>query len=366
MSKEPATQAKEAITATATASTNATATARPRTVLPKPLPVPKPLSDGAAGPGFAALNALTAGLDVARTDGEAALARIEHLLEAIAEEDVIPRVNVNVRNTAIGALGVLSRILAIRPDAERYAPNHDLIYLDNLEDILLAMLQADMALQMSAEDRKELATKAEPLFAKRDEYASLAYGFAKFRIIDMSQLEAVGKEAGYKALARDLEILVAAFRQAWPRIGSSLPFTQQELAQLSRDATALNVAIGIKEQNPTLPREANLLRRRVLTLFRLAEDDLRRLASGLYGEDAVDSIIPRFSNSPKGSRPKGEPGVEAEDSSTENLTSAPSSPSAAQTSSSALRPSGFIINNPENLPITPPFIEEDDAQKESA
>jgi hypothetical protein len=67
MSKEPATQAKESSNATTTTTTNAHATARPRTVLPKALPVPKPPSDGAAGPGFAALNALTAGLDVERS-----------------------------------------------------------------------------------------------------------------------------------------------------------------------------------------------------------------------------------------------------------------------------------------------------------
>lgn len=349
-------------------STATDAAARPLVALPKPLPVPKPLSDGAVGPAFAALRALTAGLDVERTDGEAALARIEPLLDAIAEEDVMARVNVSVRNTAIAALGVLPRILAIRPDAVRFVPNHSLIFLDNLEDILLAMLQADMALQMTAEDKTELATKAEPLFAKRDEYASLAYGFAKFRTIDLSQLEVVGKEGGYKALARDIEILVTAFRQAWPKVGSGLPFTQQDLAQLSRDATALNIAIGAKEQNPALPKEANLLRRRVLTLFRLAEADLRRLAIGLYGEDAVDSIIPTFSNSPKGSRNKGEQGGQAEDSNAEDFasdpTTAPSSPSAQLPL--AQRPSGFVINNPENLPITSPFIEEDDVKKESA
>lgn len=349
----------------ATAASAANVTTRPRLVLPKPLPIPKPLSEGTAGPAFAALRALSAGVDVERTDGEAALDRIEPLLEAIDEEDVIPRVNVSVRNTAIAALGVLPRILAMRPDAVRHAPHHSLLYLDSLEDILLAMLQADTALQMTAEDKKELALRAEPLFAKRDEYASLAYGFAKFRTIDMSQLEVVGKEGGYKALARDLEILVAAFRQAWPKIGSGLPFTQQELAQLSRDATALNVAIGAKEQNPTLPKEANVLRRRVLTLFRLAEADLRRLAIALYGEDAVDSIFPTFSNSPKGSRGRGDQsgagdeGSDAQDDASSPTTTAPSG-------ASVQRPSGFVINNPENLPITSPFIEEDGAKKESA
>lgn len=335
--------------------------ARPPTVLPKVLPIPKPLSEGSAGPGFAALRALTAGLDVKRTDGEAALERINHLLEAIADEDVLPRVNASVRNTAIAALGVLARILAMRPDAVRYAPSHNLIFLDSLEDILLAMLQSDTAVQMTTEDKKELASKAEPLFAKRDQYASLAHGFARFGSIDATQLEVVGKEGGYKALARDLEILVAAFRQNWAKIGNGLPFTQQDLAQLSRDATALNLAIGIKEQNLGVPKEANVLRRRVFTLFRLAVADLRRLAINLYGEDAVDSIIPGFSNSPKGSRNgKGEEtGAETEVVSNADTPSAPSNPSAQ-------RPSGFVINNPENLPITPPFIEEDDAKKESA
>lgn len=338
---------------------------RPRIVLPRALPVPKPLGDSSAGPAFAALRALTAGLDAERTDGEAALDRILPLLEAIEDDDVPPRVNVSVRNTAIAALGALARVLAIRPDAVRHAPNHSLIYLDNFEDILLAMLQADTFLQMTAEDKKEVAAMAEPLFAKRDEYSSLAQGFARFKVIDLSQLEVVGKEGGYKALARDLEILVTLFRKAWPKIGAGLPFTQQDLAQLSRDATALNVAIGIKEQNPNVPKEANVLRRRVLTLFRLAEDDLRRLASGMYGEDAVDSIIPRFSNSPRGTRK----GAQAETGSDTGVASDPANAAptdAAASSSSAQRPSGFVINNPENLPITPPFIEEDDAKKESA
>lgn len=349
----------------------ATATAtdvRPRIVLPKALPIPKPLSDSAVRPGFVALRALTAGLDIERTDGEAALDRIMPLLEALEDDDVPPRVNVSVRNTAIAALGVLGRILAIRPDAVRYAPNHSLIYLDSLEDILLSLLQTDTVLQMTAEDKKEVAAMAEPLFSKRDEYSGLAHGFAKFRIIDAAKLEVIGKEGGYKALARDLEILVTVFRQAWPKIGNGLPFTQQDLAQLSRDATALNLAIGIKEQNPNLPKEANVLRRRVLALFRLAEDDIRRLVSGLYGYDAVESIIPSFSNSPKGTRSKGTQGAEAEAATNADATEpASDAPGTSASTSSAQRPSGFVINNPENLPITPPFIEDaDDDKKRTA
>lgn len=337
-----------------------------RIALPRALPVPKPLSASAGGPAFAALRALTSGLDVARTDGEAALERITPLLDAVEDDDVPPRVNVSVRNTAIAALGALARILAIRPDAVSHSPNHSLIYLDNFEDILLGMLHADTVLQMTTEDKKELAAMAAPLFAKRDEYSSLAQGFARFKIIDASQLDVVGAEGGYKALARDLEILVTLFRKAWPKIGSGLPFTQQDLAQLSRDATALNLAIGVKEQNPNVPKEANLLRRRVLTLFRLAEDDLRRLASGLYGEDAVDSIIPRFSNSPKGSRKGGQVDAGSNADTSAEQSSSAESDASNSSGSSAQRPSGFVINNPENLPITPPFIEEEDAKKETA
>ncbi len=213
---------------------------------------------------------------------------------------MLPRLNTSVRSAAITGLGALQRILAIRPDAVTTAPNHDLIYLDAFEDVLLALLHTDTAVQMSSEDRKALAARAEPLFAKRDQYVGLAQGLARFGQMDARQLEAIGKEPGYKALGRDLSILVAAFRQNWNKVGKGMPFTLQDLAQLDRDATALNVAIGEKEQNPDAPREVTLMRRRVFTLFRLAVADIRRLAIYLYGEDAVDEIIPSFSNFAKG------------------------------------------------------------------
>lgn len=71
----------------------------------------------------------------------------------------------------------------------------------------------------------------------------------------------------------------------------------------------------------------------------------------LIPSNAVANIIPGFSNSPKGSRNgKGEEsGVETEAASHADTPFAPANPSAQ-------RPSGFAINNPANLPITPPFI----------
>jgi hypothetical protein len=320
-------------------------------------------STGAVGPSLGALGALTAGMDIEPTVGEAALARIAHLLETTVDEDALPRINTSVRSAGITALGACPRIIAMRADAVRRIPTHDLVYLDFFEDILLALLHTDTAVLMSTEEKKELTMQAEVLYGKRDQYSSLAHGFVRFGLMDPQPLAIVGKEGGYKALARDISILVAAFRHNWAKVGKGVPFTLQDLAQLDREATELNVAIGLKEQSPEAPREVNLLRRRVYALFRKAVEDLRRLAIYLYGEDAVDDIIPGFSNFSKGSRgAKGEEEV----ATTSETPAAATTPGAAAPSAQE-RPSGFKVNNPENLPITDPFISEtDEEKKESA
>lgn len=344
-----------------------------RVVLPTVLPLPAALrvpATGAVGPALTALDALTVGFEVEPTTGEAALERVTPLTEAIPENEVVPRLNTNVRNAAITALGAHERIIAIRPDALVHAPHHNLIYLDNFKDITLAMLHTDTAVQMSIEDKKDLAGMAEVLYAKRDQFSSLARGLARFGQLDARQLEVVGTEAGYKALARDASILVAVFRHNWDRVGKGLPFTQQDLAQLDREATALNVAIGRKEQNADAPREATLQRRRMFTLFRMAVEDIRRLAVYLYGEDAVDQIVPNFSNFAKGSgrstKDEDETTTSADTATGTTAATGTTTTGAAATTSAQQRPSGFVVNNPENLPITNPFIEEDDGKKETA
>jgi hypothetical protein len=343
------------------------------------LPVPKVVASkpGSVGPSSASASALTDALTgtlaVEPDMGEAAVARLQPLLDAIGDDEVVPRLNTSARNVAITALGAQPRILAMRPDAVRMLPNHDLIYIDCFEDLLLALLHSDTAVQMSAEDRKELAEKAVGFYAKRDQFGGLAHGFARFGQIDPAQIEVVGKEPGYRALARDLSILAKVFRQNWSKFGSGLPFTLQEVAQLDRDSLVLNALIGAKEQTTEAPREVNVLRRRIYTLFRMAIADLRRLAIYLYGEDAVDSIIPGFSNFAKSTRGgKGEEGADATQNTDSGLAvdangvtpGAQAAPS-SQAQSAPQRPSGFIVNNPENLPITNPFSDDEDA-KESA
>lgn len=338
------------------------------------LPVPKASKSGPVGPSHAALSALTGTINVEPDMGEAAVARLQPYLDAIAEDDVVARLNTSARNVAITALGAYPRILAMRADAARRLPNHDLVYIDCFEDLVLALLHSDTAVQMSAEDKKELTEKAMGFYAKRDQFGGLAHGFARFGQIDAAQIEVVGREGGYKALARDLSILAKVFRQNWSKFGNSLPFTLQDVAQLDRDSLLINALLGAKEQTTDAPREVNVLRRRIYTLFRMAVADLRRLATYLYGEDAVDSIIPGFSNFTKATRGgKGEqggetaagatPAVDTDDGAAVDAN--PATPVAAKTAT-APRPSGFVVNNPENLPITNPFIEEEDDKKETA
>lgn len=338
------------------------------------LPIPKVVASksAAVGPSLASLSALngtlTGTLNVEPDMGEAAVGRLQPLLDAITEGDVLPRLNTSARNVAITALGVHPRILAMRADAARMLPNHNLVYIDCFEDILLALLHSDTAVQMSSEDKKELAEKAVGFYAKRDKYNNLARGFAEFGQIDPAQIEVVGKEGGYKALARDLSILAKVYRQNWPKLGSSLPFSLQDVAQLDRDSLLVNTLLGAKEQSPEAPREVNVLRRRIYTLFRMAIADLRRVAIYLYGEEAVDAIIPGFSNFTKpgrGTKGEAEGDATAETDSADNSATDADATLATPASPAPQRPSGFIVNNPENLPITNPFSDDEDA-KESA
>lgn len=289
------------------------------------------------------------------TLGAAAYQRIAHLADAIPESE-LQRVNTDLTATSISALGAWPKIKATRADILRKSPTHDMTYFDAYEDISISVGHVDAQVNATEEENRVLTGQWEAIKAEVSNAKSYLLGLAGYGDINAVPLRKIGTEFGYRATLTDANTVIELLAQNWPKFGDNPPFSTERLQEFDAEVAAFAIAVGLKEQNPEGPRIELMRRRRVNTLFRLANTNLKEVLIYTYGEARVGEFIPSFSNASGKSRNTKddvEPQPEAEP--------APVNTSAQQ------RPSGFVVNNPDNLPITPPFIEDDaDDKKRSA
>ena len=291
-----------------------------------------------------------------RTLGAAAYERISRLADAIAEDD-LQRVNTDLTAMSVTALGAWPKIKSARADILRKAPTHDMTLFDAFEDICLSLGHVEAQVNATEEENRVLTGQWDAIKAEVSNVKAFLVGVAKYGDINVVPLRKVGTEFGYRATLDDAATVIEMLVQNWPKFGDKPPFSAERLQEFDREVAAFRVAVGLKEQNPEGPRLELMRRRRVYTLFRLAVANIREVLIYVYGESRVGEFVPSFSNAtgkPRSS--KDEPATPADqptDSAEANL-------------SAARRPSGFVVNNPENLPITPPFIEEGDDKQRSA
>lgn len=294
-------------------------------------------------------------LKMPRTLGAVAHERIAHLADAIAESE-LQRVNTDLTSMSVTALGAWPKIKSTRGDILRKAPTHDMTLFDAFEDICLSLGHVEAQVNATEEENRVLTGQWDAIKAEVSNVKAFLVGLAKYGDINVVPLRKVGTEFGYRATLDDAATVIEMLVQNWSKFGDKPPFSAERLQEFDREVAAFRVAVGLKEQNPEGPRLELMRRRRVYTLFRLAVTNIREALIYVYGESRVGEYVPAFSNATGKARSgsKDEPGTPAEqptDSAEANL-------------SAARRPSGFVVNNPENLPITPPFIEEEDGDKQ--
>jgi hypothetical protein len=288
------------------------------------------------------------------TLGAAALQRILHLADAIPESE-LQRVNTDLTASSVSARGAWPKIKTARADILRKNPTHDMTLFDAYEDICISLGHVDAQVNATEEENRVLTGQWEAIKAEVIHAKNFLLGLAGYLDINEVPLRKLGSEFGHRATLTDANTVIELLAQNWPKFGETPPFSAERLQEFDAEVAAFGVAVGVKEQNPEGPRVELMRRRRVNTLFRLANASIREAIIYTYGEARVGEFVPSFSNATGKSR-----GTNKEDATNpqgDTFTEVQENASARQ------RPSGFVINNPENLPITPPFIEDEDDDK---
>jgi hypothetical protein len=297
-------------------------------------------------------------LERPRTKGELAYLTIAHLADAYPESELL-RVTTDLEATSVTAIGAVPKIRAARADVLRKIPHHDMTYFDLFEAIAWALAYVCAQVNATEEENRALTAQAESIKSKINELKNFLVNHAKAADINMTALRKIGTEFGYKALLSDAGTVLELLLQNWDELASKLPADAPSPQAFDQEVADFRMAMGRKEQDPDGPRQELIRRRRVNTLFRHAVANIREALIYTYGESKVGDYIPGFSNASGKSTSRntdgeGEPSSSSDSDVTQDLTSA------------ARRPSGFVVNNPEKLPITDPFISEEDDKQESA
>lgn len=282
-----------------------------------------------------------------RTKGEEAYLSIAHLADAYEESELL-RVTTDLEATSITALSAVPKIKSARAEVQRKLPHHDMTYFDNFEAIAWALAYVNAQVDATEEENRALTAQADSLKAKINARKNFLVGHAGAAGINTAALRKIGTEFGYKALLSDAGIVSELLLQHWDTLASKLPADAPSPQQFDEEVVAFRTALAIRERDPDGPRQELTRRRRVNTLFRNAVANIREAIIYTFGENAVGEYVPGFSNASGRSR-----GSKNDDR--------PSDPDVVNEPVGVRRSSGFVVNNPDNLPITSPFLEEDSA-----
>lgn len=284
---------------------------------------------------------------------EASYLRIQHLSDAYSESELV-RVTTDLEETSITALGASAKIKAAREEVLRKLPNHDMVYFDAWEDIAWALSYVAAQVNATEEENRVLTEQADLIKGKINELKNFLVTHAKAADINMVPLRKLGAEFGYKPMLTDAGTVLEIMTKHWDKLASKLPEGSNPVEELDQAVADFRIALGEREQNPEGPRQELIRRRRVNTLFRAAVANIREAIIYTYGESRVGEFVPGFSNASNKTSSRGS--KEEQEEQTPDA-----EPAVGQgTTPAPVRPSGFVLNNPENLPITSPFIEEDD------
>lgn len=275
---------------------------------------------------------------------EAAYQRLFSEISAVEDSEVVP-INIDVLTAVTTVLGAWPEIRALRPAIEAEWRSYDFERFDKLEEYALALSHAHALWRGASVPKAAVSGLANELSAIRDQLLLDARALAGRQLIEGERLKDCKMVPGYRPLASDVLTIVAVLKEGWARIAGKSPLTLTELNEAASKATDLLAAVGLKDQAPTTAGEAVLLRQKAFALFANAYDDARRAVLYLRSkQEDGDDIAPSL-YAGRGRRSSQDGAAAPTASSTE------SQPVAALDA-----PAPINIQNPSNLPITHPFI----------
>jgi len=205
-------------------------------------------------------------------------------LEGVDNADLV-HINIDVMAAVTTALGVLPKVLKLRPRVEEELPKFDLSVVDKFETYAMALYEAQADYLSATRPAEPLPQLVEEATKVRDTLFADVQALAHRQLIDGEEIREVKTAVGYKALAMDLQLLSNAMHRKWDVVQSKTAVQLPEILQANQLARRLLRVVGEREQAPAVAAEAAANRSRAFALFLKAYDEVRRAVTYLRWRD---------------------------------------------------------------------------------
>jgi hypothetical protein len=197
----------------------------------------------------------------------------------------------------LSAVSIVIRALPeLRPMREEFASTFrtfDLGEFDKLEKYTLALSHANTLHQSTLPNKASIVEMGGDVALLRDQLLSDAMALARHNLVNGERLKECKKANGYRAIAADIFLLVAVFKDRWAQVQNKTPVTLAALHDAGSRAIELVTAAALRDQAPIDAREAALTRQKAYTLFFNAYENARWAVRYLRREkDEAEAIAP--------------------------------------------------------------------------
>lgn len=216
---------------------------------------------------------------------------------AIPAEQV-DQTNFDVTWATSGVLGLLPEIMKLRDEASR-VPQIRISAFDDLEEVTLALSQANALYRSSCESPDELVSLGEEAYGWREKFRVVIHSFIVCGLLNPKVLDNYGGQKGYRNVAADLQVLTSILINAWREVGSMCPFKRGDLDTAANLAALILTRVGVREQAPASVAATADVRNRASTVFLSCWAEVQRAVTFLrwYQGDA-DDIVPALFSPP--------------------------------------------------------------------
>lgn len=239
------------------------------------------------------LNSTPATAEIAENPPEGVEAYERRLpeIQAVADEDLVT-INVDVGQAVTTVLGCLPEILAYRdPIATLTHTNQKAI--DGLRDYAMATSCANAIYNSAVAPQDDIPGMTQEATHLRDVLKADVTALTTRELIDPARTANLKGGPGYKSVAFELMDYAALLRDTWEAIQGKTALQKSEIDHAWKLAERMIVAIGHREQSPTIVVEATRIRAQAFTLFFNAYAEVRRAIQYLrFHEGDAETIAP--------------------------------------------------------------------------
>ncbi len=268
-------------------------------------------------------------------------------IQAFPNEALVA-INIDPLNVVTTIQGSLPEMRALRDQIVEELVKFDIERFDKLQEYTHALTHAQVLYRAATAPPRPVTELAAELTTLRDKFLSSALNLAEYGLVDETPLRQCRTAVGYKALASDVLVLRQILQSRWEQIQGKTPLQRAELDQSSLMAEELLLAIGLREQSPSVVAEVAAIRQKAYSLVVTAYEDARRAIGYLrLSKGDADQIAPSLYAGRGGTgRRKSDP-VPAE----------ATTPAPAPVATPAATIPAALLAAPLNstLPITSPF-----------